>query len=287
VPRQILPSPHVRYSAVQHVRRAFGSEAAAAWIAAAQSALDRPHMVQAPFAADGMLSATTAQAWRFSARRGHRIVVDVAFADPPAFIDLFREDGATVVASAASGSSHLQYDVDRDGDVLLRVQPAIDEGGAFALKAGVDASLTFPVYGVPPQAVGSTFGAGRDSGRRRHAGVDIFAPRGTAVLAAADGWVRGSTTNNLGGKVVWIWSPLRRLSTYYAHLDDYAVSSGDWISAGEVVGYVGTTGNARGTPPHLHFGVYPWGAGAVDPLPYLRPDPAPAAANRTRRSARH
>jgi murein DD-endopeptidase MepM/ murein hydrolase activator NlpD len=136
--------------------------------------------------------------------------------------------------------------------------------------------------------VHGSFGAPRDGGRRRHAGIDIFAPRGTAVLAATDGWVRGSNTNTLGGKVVWIWSPLRRLRTYYAHLDDYAVSSGAWVRAGEVVGYVGTTGNARGTPPHLHFGVYVLGAGAVDPLPYLRPDPAGRSETRSQLSlARH
>ena len=190
------------------------------------------------------------------------------------------------MSSAARGSSHLQYDADEDGDVLLRVQPEVDGSGTFELKTHLDASLTFPVRGIAPRSVQSSFGVARDGGRRSHAGVDIFAPRGTPVLAAADGWVRGSNTNNLGGKVVWIWSPLRGLSTYYAHLDDYAVSSGAWVQAGEVVGYVGTTGNARGTPPHLHFGVYALGAGAVDPLPYLRPEPASAPAGRPRQSTR-
>jgi murein DD-endopeptidase MepM/ murein hydrolase activator NlpD len=219
-------------------------------------------------------------------RRGQRIVVDLALSNPPMFIDLLRGDRPKVVASAPRASSQLQYDADRDGDLLLRIQPAIDRGGTFQVKTGLAASLRFPVRGVAPGAVYDSFGAPRDGGRRRHAGVDIFAPRGTPVLAATDGWVRGSTTNGLGGKVVWIWSPLRRLSTYYAHLDDHAVSSGAWVQAGDVVGYVGTTGNARGTPPHLHFAVYTWDAGAVDPLPFLRPDPLPAIRVRPRQSTR-
>ena len=89
------------------------------------------------------------------------------------------------------------------------------------------------------------------------------------MLAASDGLVGGSTTNRLGGNVVWVWSPLRQVRTYYAHLDRLAVSPGERVHAGDVLGYVGTTGNARGGPPHLHFGVYAVGKGSVDPLPYI------------------
>ena len=178
VPRQLVPSPHVRYSAVQHVRRAFGSEAAAAWIIAAQSALDRPHMAQAPFAADGTLSGTAAQAWRFSVRRGHRIVVDLAYSDPPAFIDLFRGDGAYrrgergewVVTSPVRRRPRWGTAASRPARTRLqRRVPVEDRSRRF-----VDISR----LRRPPRAVASTFGVGRDSGRRRHAGVDIFAPRG-------------------------------------------------------------------------------------------------------------
>jgi murein DD-endopeptidase MepM/ murein hydrolase activator NlpD len=119
------------------------------------------------------------------------------------------------------------------------------------------------------RAVQSGFGAGRDSGRRRHEGIDIFAPRGTPVVAAVDGWVTRQTTNRLGGNVVWLWAPSRRLSLYYAHLDRQAVAPGERVAAGAIIGYVGNTGNAARAAPHLHFGVYASLAGAVDPLPYV------------------
>ena len=76
-------------------------------------------------------------------------------------------------------------------------------------------------------------------------------------------------TNRLGGNVVWIFDPSRGQSHYYAHLEKQAVSTGERVKAGDVVGYVGNTGNARTTPPHLHFGIYSRGEGPVDPLPFV------------------
>jgi murein DD-endopeptidase MepM/ murein hydrolase activator NlpD len=126
------------------------------------------------------------------------------------------------------------------------------------------------------------FGDGREGGRRRHEGIDIFAPRGTPAVAAVDGWITGAATNRLGGNVVWLWSPTKRVALYYAHLDRHAVTRGDRVWAGDTVGYVGTTGNARGTPPHLHFGIYVTGEGAVDPFHFVV-DPAAADPPRRRR----
>ena len=98
-------------------------------------------------------------------------------------------------------------------------------------------------------------------------------------MASADGWITGSTTNRLGGNVVWLWSPSRRVALYYAHLERHAVARGERVQAGDVLGYVGTSGNARGTPPHLHFGIYATGEGAVDPAPFVI-DPPRAALHR-------
>lgn len=81
---------------------------------------------------------------------------------------------------------------------------------------------------------------------------------------------------------MWLWSPSRGLALYYAHLDRHAVSRGDRVGTGDIVGYVGTTGNARGTPPHLHFGIYARGEGAIDPAPFVVDPPRPPS---TRRSA--
>ena len=126
-----------------------------------------------------------------------------------------------------------------------------------------------PVQGVQARRIADTFGAprGRD---RTHAGVDIFAKRGTPVLSATRGLVLSVRESGLGGRQVWVLGPgLER--HYYAHLDDWATGlvEGAVVRPGDVLGVVGDTGNARGTPPHLHYGVY--GAqGAIDPLPRLR-----------------
>lgn len=131
------------------------------------------------------------------------------------------------------------------------------------------ASLPVPVADVDASRIADTWGAprGRD---RRHEGVDIFAARGTPVLSTTRGVVASVREGGLGGRQVWVLGPARERH-YYAHLDDWAagLSAGDVVLPGDRLGFVGTTGNARGTPPHLHYGIY--GAqGALDPLPRLR-----------------
>ena len=130
-------------------------------------------------------------------------------------------------------------------------------------------ALPVPVAGVPAGRIAATFGAprGRD---RHHAGVDIFARRGTSVRSATRGIVASIRDAGLGGRQVWVFGPARE-RYYYSHLDGWApgLRTGDVVEAGEMLGTVGDSGNARGTPPHLHFGLY--GAqGARDPLPLLR-----------------
>lgn len=139
-----------------------------------------------------------------------------------------------------------------------------------------DAALAMPVQGVRPRSVADTWGAPRDRGARRHQGQDIFARRGTPVLAATQGYVLRVAEHGRGGKVVWVLGTGGR-RYYYAHLDAHAatLSVGDRVEPGTVLGTVGTTGNARGTPPHLHFGVYGPG-GAIDPLPLLHAGEAAA-----------
>ena len=108
---------------------------------------------------------------------------------------------------------------------------------------------------------------------RTHEGIDILAPRGTKVFSATEGLVADLRNNNLGGKVVWIMGPAGTWH-YYAHLDDHkrGLSVGDYVKKGDLIGYVGNTGNARHTAPHLHYGLYLQGKGrgAVNPYPYLR-----------------
>lgn len=134
--------------------------------------------------------------------------------------------------------------------------------------ASPDEKLAMPVQGVAKSQVGDTWHAARD-GDRKHEGQDIFAPRGTAVLSATEGYVLNVGENALGGQTVSVIGAGGR-SYYYAHLDSYAphLATGDHVTTETVLGYVGTTGNAAGTPPHLHFGVYATG-GALNPLPLL------------------
>ncbi len=133
----------------------------------------------------------------------------------------------------------------------------------------VASALPVPVAGVDAHDIADTFDAPRGSDRR-HAGVDIFAARGTPVRSATPGIVVSVRDAGLGGRQVWVMGPGRE-RYYYAHLDDWfpGLGSGDVVRAGDELGSVGDSGNARGTPPHLHFGIYGQG-GARDPLPLLR-----------------
>ncbi|HKO66825.1 MAG TPA: M23 family metallopeptidase [Burkholderiaceae bacterium] len=129
-------------------------------------------------------------------------------------------------------------------------------------------SLPIPVQGVSMRAVRDTFGVPRP-GNRTHQGIDIFAPRGTPVISSTRGLVARIGENSLGGTVVWVLGPSGDRH-YYAHLNSVAdIKIGQRVVSGDVLGMVGTTGNARGTPPHLHYGVYRRGRGAINPFPLL------------------
>lgn len=131
--------------------------------------------------------------------------------------------------------------------------------------------LPIPVKGIKAEQLKDTWGAARSQGRS-HEGIDIMAERGTKVLSATTGIVVDMRNNNLGGKVIWIAGPAGSYH-YYAHLDQHkrGLNVGDRVRKGQVIGYVGNTGNARGGSPHLHYGIYlsGKGRGAVNPFLYL------------------
>lgn len=121
---------------------------------------------------------------------------------------------------------------------------------------------------LPGQHLTDTWGAARSQGRS-HEGIDIFADRGTPIQATTQGIVRKVGRNNLGGRVVVIVGP-GGAGHYYAHLEDYAdIEPNDWVDVGDIIGYVGDSGNAKGTPPHVHYGIYINGQ-AVNPYPLLQ-----------------
>jgi murein DD-endopeptidase MepM/ murein hydrolase activator NlpD len=137
--------------------------------------------------------------------------------------------------------------------------------------------IKMPVEDVAKRKIADTWHAPR-SGGRMHEGQDIFAPKGTKILSATNGYVYKIGENNLGGQTVSVISSGGRIY-YYAHLDEYApgLKVGDSVTTRTLLGFVGTTGNAQGTPPHLHFGVYTFGFGdAINPLPLITDRTAPA-----------
>jgi peptidoglycan LD-endopeptidase LytH len=131
-----------------------------------------------------------------------------------------------------------------------------------------DTALSLPVKDVRKEQIPNSWQAPRGESRL-HEGQDIFAPRGTPILSATDGYVVRIGEQTLGGQTVWVIGNGGR-RYYYAHLDAYApnLEVGDYVTRQTVLGYVGTTGNAEGTRPHLHFGVYT-NTGAIDPLPLM------------------
>jgi murein DD-endopeptidase MepM/ murein hydrolase activator NlpD len=129
--------------------------------------------------------------------------------------------------------------------------------------------FVFPVYGKHNYS--DTFGAARaDTGT--HEGNDIFAAAGTPVVAVCDGSLNRVGTLPISGNRLWVKCSKTGDAFFYAHLSAYATDTRDGlhVKAGQVVGFVGSTGDAENTPPHLHFEVHPGNRGAVDPYPFLR-----------------
>lgn len=244
------------------------------WVTAGDRALREAPLVTSPHDELGYIAPgePTAIALKIRARRGQEITLEMEMQGDTTtalFLDAWLIDGdsGTVpghLTSADSGRRLLRVSARRDGHVILRAQPELLRGGRFRATLRLAPSLAFPVQPGTDRDIGSRFGAPRDAGARSHHGIDIFAERGTPVVAAATGVVNRVNETDIGGKVVWLRDVFGN-SLYYAHLDSQAVSSGMHVEVGDTLGFVGNTGNARTTPPHLHFGVYRRGEGPVDP----------------------
>jgi peptidoglycan LD-endopeptidase LytH len=281
---------HERYAEGLRGAGLAGSALGRDWLVAAERALAEAHPVPLPFREAGYFPAEEARAvgYRIRAERGQRLEVrvEVEGAEPPhLFVDLFEvpEDTARPPAhraSADSGALTLEWEPRRDAEVVLRLQPELLRAARYVVTVRSRGALAFPVDGRDSRAIGSGFGAARDGGARTHHGVDVFAPRGTPVLASAAGVVTRVEETGRGGRVVWLQDAERGLSLYYAHLDTQQVQPGTRVQPGDTLGTVGNTGNARTTPPHLHFGIYRRGEGPIDPQPWVHtaraapPEPA-------------
>jgi len=150
--------------------------------------------------------------------------------------------------------------------------PVLSAGPATgALPAG----LLVPVRGVSPSQLQDTFGDARGE-ERQHEALDIMAAAGTPVLAVADGHVEKLFDSERGGLTVYQFEPSGRWCYYYAHLQSYApgLAEGAQLRRGDVIGYVGSSGNADPGAPHLHFAVFAltperqwWTGTPVNPYP--------------------
>ena len=169
-----------------------------------------------------------------------------------------------------TADSTISYEVRKEGTYRLRIQPELLQSGEYTLSITSGPSLAYPIRAPGKNHIQSFWGADRDKGARRHEGIDLFAPKRAPAVAAADGIVTRVTENNLGGKVIFMRPHGKDFSLYYAHLDEQLARDGQTVKSGDTIGLIGNTGNARNTPPHLHFGIYTSG-GAIDPLPFVNP----------------
>ena len=188
---------------------------------------------------------------------------------------------STAVAFAAPKPVHDTIDapVERPGE--HGDAPPVGTTGAAANATAVDTlrrqALDVPVQGVHRSELRDTFSDTRGSSRA-HEAIDIMAPRRTPVLAAQDGTVAKLFTSKAGGLTIYQFDPSGAFCYYYAHLDGYAdgLREGQTVHRGDVLGYVGNTGNASADAPHLHFAIFRltperqwWKGEPINPYPVL------------------
>ena len=166
------------------------------------------------------------------------------------------------------------------GPVATAPEPRQTEAQTAPTKAELEigpSGLAIPVAGIKPEALANTYKAAR-SGGRIHNAIDIMAPHGTPVVAADAGRILRLSTSALGGITIYATDPEERFVYYYAHLQGYreGLAAGTQVARGDTLGYVGSTGNASPSAPHLHFQVMRmpddrryWGGEPINPFPAL------------------
>jgi peptidoglycan LD-endopeptidase LytH len=246
-----------------------------AWFDAGVAALTRPTAIKTPFHQVGYFRGDkpTAVGLVFEGQRGQKLLFRLKKNPSTGFIiynEIWKKKGGetTLELSVDTSENEFSFEVEEAGQYVLRMQPELLQSGEYSISVDVGPSLGFPVAGKAD--IRSFWGVDRDGGARKHEGIDIFAPKKAPAVAAADGVVTRVYENELGGKVVFMRPENKNVSLYYAHLDAQLVSAGQRVKLGDTLGLVGNTGNARSTPPHLHFGIYTM-AGPIDPLAFVDP----------------
>ena len=183
---------------------------------------------------------------------------------------LGRRNEARVIAPAAdAGAAHGPVATTGTAEPPAPVPPSAE--------AIEDRDLEIPVRGIEENQLYDSFDDAR--GKRVHQAIDIMAERGTPVLAVEDGTIKKLFTSEAGGLTLYQFDPSETFCYYYAHLDSYAknVREGASVKKGDIIGYVGSTGNASESAPHLHFAIFRltndkqwWKGEPINPYPILR-----------------
>lgn len=215
-------------------------------------------------------------AYTLDLQRGERFKIESnnAIDSVQLAIDMYAIENDSMVSEKPIVSNEpilngLEFDVVKTGAYKIVILPNRKSSRNFGVKLFTEPTLAFPVSGKDNRAIQSFWGASRSGGNRSHQGIDIFAKRGTPVVAATNGFISNTGNRGLGGKQVWLRDGLFGQSLYYAHLNSIIAVDGSRVKKGDTLGFVGNTGNAKTTSPHLHFGIYASG-GAVDPLPFVK-----------------
>lgn len=257
------------------------------WDEAFQKAQQDSIWATLPYVESGVytLNYTAVYSYDVQLREGEKLIVSVEKQPDSAlvFIELFKkpEDSTKtlqLLKASEPNTSYLTHTIEAYGVYKIIVQPEIKRTFPFQLKMYTQPTYAFPVSGAGNKNVQSLWAASRDGGQRSHEGIDIFAPKGTPLLAITDGRIVSTGERGLGGKQVWLRDGLFGKTMYYAHLDSIAVKEGQRVQAGDTIGFVGNTGNAKTTAPHLHFGIYKGSSGPVNPYPYVKQTEIPEIA---------
>lgn len=245
------------------------------WESRIQKALNDSIEVEMPYTEAGNLKPKSFHIYSYQAYLKPGEILNTNFktdfSSTLIFTEIYRRNNQTKkfeqVLKPKSDNS-ISYEVEENGLYKVIFQPEIEAHTPFTIQLAILPAYQFPVSGGENADIGSYWGDIRDGGSRDHEGIDIFADRGTPIVATTSGRIGFSGEKGLGGKQVWLRDSKRSQSIYYAHLDSI-IPNLNSVKTGDTLGFVGNTGNAKTTPPHLHFGIYRRNTGAIDPLGFV------------------
>ncbi len=252
---------------------------AEAWDSLGQVAIKNPLVIGDVYSEKARFREAEAVAYSISLPPGRMLDIRIVNnGSRPLYADLLRVDsgGGRWIFNADTSRLHFETETVHGDTWILRIQPQTDYRGDYSLEVNNTPLLGWPIPEGIKSHIGSHWGVARDGGARSHEGIDIFAARGSPVLAMADGFISRVGENNLGGKVVFQQHRKLPFTLYYAHLDSQIAVAGSSVRKGDTIGLVGNTGNARTTPPHLHLGIYTRD-GAINPWSFIQPKTAAIA----------